>query len=238
MKFKKLLSIVLTLILLIGAVTTSVSASRETAGVAVWFGDEVSWWEDTDVPNTLYFSGTGAIYDFDFENPTQIQQNYINEIESGLFDREFIVVEYGITYIGENIFTLQKNTKEVTIADSVVSIHDNAFSKDSQITIKAGADSYAIEYAKQKGLNYEIIEFNTPGDVNSDHAVNGKDVLALRKYIVGLTDSIDVQNADVNNDGQINGKDVLQLRKALIGLVKLTPVESPSDIVVETPDNI
>ncbi|MEE1024635.1 MAG: dockerin type I domain-containing protein, partial [Acutalibacteraceae bacterium] len=86
--------------------------------------------------------------------------------------------------------------------------------------------------------DYKIIndESTMIGDVNSDMAVNGKDVLTLRKYIVGIVDSfsINTQNADVNNDGNINGKDVLMLRKALIGLVELVPVESPSDIVDTT----
>ena len=58
------------------------------------------------------------------------------------------------------------------------------------------------------------------GDVNTDGNINGKDVLALRKYIVALDNNIDVDNADCNKDGKINGKDVLQLRKYIIGLVK------------------
>ena len=58
------------------------------------------------------------------------------------------------------------------------------------------------------------------GDVNNDGNINGKDVLALRKYIVSLDDNIDTDNADCNKDGKINGKDVLQLRKYIIGLVK------------------
>lgn len=58
------------------------------------------------------------------------------------------------------------------------------------------------------------------GDVNTDGKINGKDVLALRKYIVSLDDNIDTDNADCNKDGKINGKDVLQLRKYIIGLVK------------------
>ena len=63
----------------------------------------------------------------------------------------------------------------------------------------------------------------TIGDVNDDGNVNGKDVLALRKYIVGLIGEADinVDAADCNYDGNINGKDVLQLRKAIIGLVEL-----------------
>ena len=57
------------------------------------------------------------------------------------------------------------------------------------------------------------------GDVNSDGSINGKDVLALRKYIVGLDSNIDEASADVNSDGNINGKDVLMLRKYIVKLI-------------------
>lgn len=60
----------------------------------------------------------------------------------------------------------------------------------------------------------------TLGDVNDDGKINGKDVLLLRKYIVGLVDEIKTESADVNADGKINGKDVLLLRKYIVGLVK------------------
>ncbi|MBQ2391766.1 MAG: hypothetical protein II306_08365 [Clostridia bacterium] len=59
------------------------------------------------------------------------------------------------------------------------------------------------------------------GDCNGDDAINGKDVLALRKYIVNLIgdDEIVLKAADCNGDDAINGKDVLQLRKYIVGLI-------------------
>ena len=57
---------------------------------------------------------------------------------------------------------------------------------------------------------------NILGDINGDSSINGKDVLTLRKNIVGLpVDVFVTENADVNEDGNINGKDVLLLRKIL-----------------------
>lgn len=64
------------------------------------------------------------------------------------------------------------------------------------------------------------------GDVNLDGNVNGKDVLAMRKGIVGLSAIEDVSTADMNFDGSVNGKDVLVLRKVLIGLIPMP--EAPS----------
>ena len=57
------------------------------------------------------------------------------------------------------------------------------------------------------------------GDANGDDAVNMKDVLAMRKYLAGMTVSLDTSAADVNNDGAVNMKDVLLVRKFLAGLV-------------------
>ncbi|MBQ2391565.1 MAG: carbohydrate-binding domain-containing protein [Clostridia bacterium] len=72
------------------------------------------------------------------------------------------------------------------------------------------------------------------GDVNSDSSINGKDVLALRKYIVGLDSNINELSADVNSDGNINGKDVLMLRKYIVKLIDSLG-DQQEDVIV--PDN-
>ena len=57
----------------------------------------------------------------------------------------------------------------------------------------------------------------TYGDVNGDGKVNAKDVLAIRKYLVGSGDeSFNEAAADVNADGKVNAKDVLKIRKYLV----------------------
>lgn len=69
------------------------------------------------------------------------------------------------------------------------------------------------------------------GDVNSDGSINGKDVLLLRKYIVGLDSSLTYENADLTGDCLINGKDVLSIRKYIVGLdVEISSVFAMGDI--------
>lgn len=66
-----------------------------------------------------------------------------------------------------------------------------------------------------------------PGDVNSDGAVNGKDVTLLRRYNAGIAVEINLLAADVNDDGAINGKDVTLVRRSNAGwdvtLIPSTP---------------
>lgn len=57
-----------------------------------------------------------------------------------------------------------------------------------------------------------------PGDVNGDRIVNGKDVTAIRRHIVGGYDQqINTNAADVNADNRINAKDLTLIRKYIVG---------------------
>ncbi len=62
------------------------------------------------------------------------------------------------------------------------------------------------------------------GDVNCDDLIDMKDVLLLRKYLVGI-DKIDkLKTADCNGDGEVDMKDVLTLRKYLAGYIETLDV--------------
>ncbi len=62
----------------------------------------------------------------------------------------------------------------------------------------------------------------SPGDLNGDGAVNGKDIVRLRKYLSSYdsgtgTASVFVYRAgETNGDGAINGKDLIRLRRYLL----------------------
>lgn len=73
------------------------------------------------------------------------------------------------------------------------------------------------------------------GDVNSDGAINMKDVLAYRKYIAGMSVKFDESVADVAVDGKVNMKDVLLMRKYIAGMdVVLGPTEPTIDYSSKT----
>lgn len=242
---KRFCALVLTLLMLFAAVLPA-SAEEEkiydfeekiTIDLACDIGAAYSIGHDVGTPYALFLEGNGKLIDFDYENPDDNTNAYLGAMDS-FFNQKNVIIGEGITYIGDGFFKYYTNTKCIYIPDSVTEISETAFAEDNEITVFASADSYAIEYAIAHGMNYKVTDLQSSliGDVNSDLAVNGKDVLQLRKYIIGLVDSINEQNADVNYDGNINGKDVLQLRKALIGLVELVPAETPSDIVETSAD--
>ena len=67
-------------------------------------------------------------------------------------------------------------------------------------------------------------EFNTGyGDVNGDGKVNAKDVLKIRKALVGNETGTYYKAAgDVNADKNVNAKDVLKIRKYLVDKTSVT----------------
>ena len=61
-----------------------------------------------------------------------------------------------------------------------------------------------------------------PGDCDDNGAVNADDIVLLRKYIAGLTTSINLENADVDKASTaVNADDLVKLRKAVAGLITL-----------------
>jgi hypothetical protein len=61
------------------------------------------------------------------------------------------------------------------------------------------------------------------GDVNVDGKVDGRDLIQLKKYSLGLIDELSAQalkNADVTGDGSVDGRDLLKLKKYSLGLIE------------------
>jgi hypothetical protein len=59
------------------------------------------------------------------------------------------------------------------------------------------------------------------GDLNGDNKINAGDLLILRRYILGIIDSIPagdaLEVADLNGDGRIDAGDYSILRRYLMG---------------------
>lgn len=113
---------ILSLTLIIFAMTTTVSATEITSGDCGAEGDNVTWSFDADT-GVLSIEGEGAMVDYfnngynDNGGPWRPLADSITEISIG----------DGVTHIGDNAFIALSNVKHLEIPDSVLSIGKYAF---------------------------------------------------------------------------------------------------------------
>ena len=141
-KFKKGISIILAVLMLLASVPMAGFAGIELpaitvdAGAAISdgdipegiiasgiCGDNLTWTLDSD--GVLTISGTGDMYDYDGRNPWE--DNYNELIKT-------IVLEDGVTSIGECAFWVCDSLTSITIPDSVTSIGPWAFTSCASLT--------------------------------------------------------------------------------------------------------
>ncbi len=65
-----------------------------------------------------------------------------------------------------------------------------------------------------------------PGDCNGDGKVTSKDSIQIKKYLVGISDSLDLAGADANGDGKVNAKDSLKIKAIIKGLTIAQTVQT------------
>jgi hypothetical protein len=60
------------------------------------------------------------------------------------------------------------------------------------------------------------------GDANVDATVDGRDLILLKKYALGLSDvsAQGLVNSDVTHDGAVDGRDLIKLKKYMLGLIE------------------
>lgn len=85
----------------------------------------------------------------------------LKEIETRAFPSmtylESVTFSEGLEQIGSWAFSGCVQLKKASIPASVIKIGDNAFQGCEQLVIEAPANSYAIQYAKENGIQYEEI---------------------------------------------------------------------------------
>ena len=83
-------------------------------------------------------------------------------------------------------------------------------------------DHYAIQFF---GYGYDNVitvypENTQPGDTNGDGAIDGADLVVLKKYLFAFAgDSAEFDFTDVNNDGATDIRDLIALKKLLINYI-------------------
>ena len=118
--FGGIIVVVLILVLTLAVGGGSVSAEEPTiiaSGNCGKAGSNVTW--TLDSTGLLTISGEGEMYDFSTYSGDQPWRSYVNKIES-------IVVESGISSVGNYVFYEHSALKSVTILGNVVSVGDGA----------------------------------------------------------------------------------------------------------------
>ena len=113
-KISKFLSIILTLIMVISIIPITASAATYSGAC----GDNVNWTYDSST-YTLTISGTGAMYDYKYNN--RPWESYKTKIKT-------IFINKNITKIGTYAFHYFTKLESVEIPDSVITIGNSAFS--------------------------------------------------------------------------------------------------------------
>lgn len=84
------------------------------------------YWELNRSTCTLTISGTGPMYDYTYDDKSPFNENGFGSIEN-------VVINEGVTTIGNSAFEHSLSLKSITVADSVTSIGGFAFSNDSYL---------------------------------------------------------------------------------------------------------
>ncbi|MBR5515325.1 MAG: leucine-rich repeat protein [Clostridia bacterium] len=171
---KKLLSLILTLVIVLSALPLS-GISVFAAEVSGICGDDLVW--TLDSVGVLTVSGTGDMYDYDLSD-SPFQSNGFNikslVIEPGVTsigDYAFsccyfidgVVLPNGVKRIGDNAFDACGNLNSISIPDTVTDIGDNSFYQTALYNNEANWDNgvlyinnHLISGAKIQGSSYEI----------------------------------------------------------------------------------
>lgn len=174
-------------------------------------GDDLAW--HIDEYGVLTISGSAQMYDYDASSNLPPWNHYKGSITG-------IVLEEGVSSVGDYAFSGCDKLKRVIIPDSMTSIGDYAFSACNSLAdvyfCGSETDWAAISIGSDNGPMYNAtIHFNCCGDLSSD---------CYSAFVAGLP-KLDLDNArvfldfinDPRNPNPIEGADKTKIYKLITG---------------------
>lgn len=119
--FRKIISVFLSVLLLMTVVPVTVGAVSQTSGQC---GDNVFWSYD-ETTKTFTVSGSGATYNYSQNDREWVSSSI--DTSSVDYCTLFVVIENGVTAIGDCMFMGFDNLLRVDMADTVTSIGEDVF---------------------------------------------------------------------------------------------------------------
>ena len=137
-----------------------------------------------------------------------------------------VIIEDGVTSIGDNAFADCTSLTDITISETVTSIGENVSAgceSLTTITYNGSEEQWnEIEIAEGNQILEETEVFTETvlkGDVNGDGVVNGRDTIIIATAIANKTTQDltpeQFKAADVNGDGVVNGRDTITIATAI-----------------------
>lgn len=173
-------------------------------------GENAVW--DVDIVGVLTISGSGSV-DISASGSSAPWYGFADIIQE-------VVIEEGVTDLGDYSFAQCNNLLRVTIPETVTAIGEDAFSGCEALTDVYYAGSQEQWESISVGGNNSCLTAATIhfavqeepvliGDVNGDGEVNNRDRAILTRYLADWDgyEEIDLVAADVNQDGEVNNRD-------------------------------
>ncbi len=155
-KANKILSVILALMMVISIIPLTASAETPTSGVC---GKNATW-EFDEIAGTLTISGEGPMYDYYYSRQDEVDTRPWAPYDDLI---EFVIIEDGITYIGEYAFVKFNLLTIVTIPESVTKIGEYAFNSTEPMVVHyKGTESQwnnVTIVGSNSGLYYKRIRF-------------------------------------------------------------------------------
>jgi hypothetical protein len=170
--------------------------------------DDVTGFESAVYKGKKYIASGGNIYELtDLDSLTIVKSIEQFPFSSVLWDED-------------NLFAISNGSGK----ESLFTSEDGK--TWTPIAVSYGSHLYKLEFYRDRyfalGANGTMIigkieasEY-LEGDINNDKKVNSIDFALLRKYLLGKTYDVNLNNSDINRDGEVNSFDFALLRKILL----------------------
>lgn len=164
------------------------------------------------LPNGLCKIGEGAFYDCDALCQILIPKTVTNICDYAFDDcnnlikvmienKDCLIGESAIGYYAITTGTGRNKKTEYFTVDDII--------------VVGNSNSTAEQYANSNGLQFSnILKFFPLGDVNADLLVDIRDLVCLKKFIVGIDDY--TIRCDIDDNGELNSIDLIELTRLLL----------------------
>ena len=116
---------------------------------------------------------------------------------------------------GNYIINIEKNTKVKTLVQNLIINSEHTLLRNGSEVSDKEKNVATGDVLKVGNRPYTLV---VTGDINSDGDCDLKDLIILRKYLLGETEltNVQIKASDIVKDGNIDLKDLLQFRKEIL----------------------